>query len=184
MDHRQTAWPRPEGRRVRALTLFTLVSLGWALPACNAGFSDYRPSLAALPDGSSDPNPAASDLGGDFGGPPGLRVLARGAFTGRAGHNGAGTAELRQLADGSVELGLGADFSVSAVPGPVVVLTSRSELGTTILPSAGDFELGPLRENNGAQTYPVPGGDGGRRIAFVFCKPFGVEVARTLLSQP
>ncbi len=164
------------------LTLLTIVLLGGATPACDASFNDYRAGSRALPDGSSDP--VAPEPGGDLGGLPGLRVLARGTFTGRAGHNGAGTAELRRLEDGSVELGFGADFSVSAVPGPVVVLTSRSELGTMILPGAGDFELAPLRENNGAQAYPVPGGDGGRRSAFVFCKPFGVEVARALLSPP
>ncbi len=101
--------------------------------------------------------------------------LARGSFEGRAGHSGAGTAELS-----AGELRFAADFAVSAVPGPVVVVTTRDALGTKIDP-ATDLDLGPLRATTGAQSYALA--DTTRRYVFVFCKPFGVEVARALLED-
>ena len=107
-------------------------------------------------------------------------MLASGSFGGRAGHSGQGTASLVRDADGSERLVFGGDFSVSGVPGPEVVLTSRDSLGTSIDP-ATDLDLGPLQSAAGAQSYPLAD-DEGRRRAFIFCKPFGVEVALAVLE--
>lgn len=143
------------------------------LAACSARFVDERaprdfavgdPDLGALPSDGG----AAED------------VIARGRFTGRAGHAGAGGATLVTAANGRVELRFDDDFAVSPVPGPVVVLTARESLGTAL--TDGDRELGVLGAARGAQTYTV-GTDGGERYAFIFCKPFGVEVARALLVE-
>jgi hypothetical protein len=115
----------------------------------------------------------------------GESILAQGCMTGRAGHAGRGLAALVRRADGEVSLRFGTDFSVSAVPGPVVVLSTRDSLGTSLQPGQGDQEIAVLLSASGVQSYRVPGGDAGRRYAWVFCKPFGVEVARaTLVSVP
>ena len=76
-----------------------------------------------------------------------------------------------------------ADFSVSGVPGPVVVLSRRPSIGTGIDASAGDVELGPQAARRGAQTYPVPAGADDRRFVWIYCKPFGIEVARAALED-
>jgi hypothetical protein len=144
------------------------------LAGCDAHFVDLRPAAEAAPDLGGAGFPTATDL------PPAGGVFARGTFTGRAGHGGSGTATLERTSDGSVELVFGDDFSVTAVPGPVVVLTAREELGTTI--AASDLEIGVLSLTVGAQRYRLANGDGGRRNVFVFCKPFGVEVAKADLE--
>lgn len=113
--------------------------------------------------------------------PASERVLAGGTFENRAGHAGSGGATLVQRSDGQIEVRFGADFSSSAVPGPAVFLTSRSDMGATIDTQA-DVNLGTLRSPMGAQSYVVPmGKDSGRRSVFVFCQPFRVEVTKATL---
>jgi hypothetical protein len=153
--------------------------------ACSAHFVDER----RLPDSSgidlADLAETAADLAettADLAGPQAVdlaaQILARGTFSGRAGHSGAGSASLvRSVVGLTVELG--GDFAVTGVPGPELVLTARDSIGTEI--AAGDLDLGPLRSPNGAQSYAVSD-DGGRRNLFVFCKPFGVEVALAVLQ--
>ena len=68
------------------------------------------------------------------------------------------------------------------LPGPVVILSSRESLGRS-LDRDEDLELGRLTSTRGAQTYSVPILDDGRRVAWVFCKPYGVEVARAVLTE-
>lgn len=143
---------------------------------CDARFVDLRPPSRDLA------TAAAADLGndvGDGGGAPGS-AFARGSFVGRQGHSGSGTGELVAAAGGSVTVQLDANFSVSPVPGPVLVLTTRDALGTRIDAAAGDLEIAALPSPSGAQSYSVAS-DGGRRNLFVFCKPFGVEVALAVL---
>jgi len=146
---------------------------------CEASFVDQRERRDAF---------QAVDLartdGGAGGAADGLPVgeLASGTFEGRAGHAGSGTAELVREADGRVVLRFGSDFTVSGVPGPVVVLSSRDALGGAINATKGDLHLGTLVASSGAQSYPVPGGDGGRRWAWVYCEPFAVEIARARLE--
>ncbi|HUS64990.1 MAG TPA: hypothetical protein VMZ28_10630 [Kofleriaceae bacterium] len=161
---------------MKALALLVIAaSLG-----CSATFVDWRTDAAAQADlGAVDL--AETDLSGfDLAGADlGETVLATGRFEGRAGHLGSGGGRLVETATG-IEVRMDADFSASAVPGPVVVLTARPGLGTALV--AEDLQLGALSSPKGAQSYPVPGGDGGRRNLFVFCKPFGVEVARAVLA--
>jgi hypothetical protein len=174
---------------------------------CQAQFVDLRPQSERATDGGADDLSAAEDLkpappdlvgidftGVDFWGvdlteppPPDLATgpettIASGPFMGRAGHSAAGTASLVTKSDGSEELRFGSDFTVTGVPGPVVVLTMRDAIGTSIDPSQGDLELGTLKSTSGAQSYPLPNGDLGRRRAWVFCKPFGVEVGKALMA--
>lgn len=156
------------------LGLFAVAASG-----CGARFVDER--------GARDGGAAvgADDLGGADDGSDGSateRLLAVGRFEGRAGHAGRGGARLVEIggAGGRLALRFDDDFDVSPVPGPVVVLTSRTTLGTAL--GGADRELGVLGAPRGAQEYAVVGGDGGARVAFIFCKPFGVEVARALLE--
>jgi hypothetical protein len=159
---------------MRVLVLLALAS------GCRAHFVDERP-LDERGAAAGDLAVAPEDLDGrDLAG-AGVGVFAAGSFSGRAGHLGLGGAALYRRSDGIVMLELDDQFSVSPVPGPVLVLTSRDALGT-MLDDSVDLELGPLAATTGAQAYHVPGGDGGRRVVFVFCRPYGVEVARAALE--
>ena len=143
------------------------------IPADSSGDSGIPTDGAG---GSSEAAPADSAA-------PQAGTLASGSWEGRTGHLGRGSAELYRTAAGKVELRFGADFSTSAVPGPVVVLSSRASLGNRVEPAKGDLDLGALKAASGAQSYPLPGGDGGRRFAWVFCEPFGLEIARAPLKE-
>jgi hypothetical protein len=162
---------------------------------CDASFVDQRPGDDALPldsrlgDGGSIADavlsgdnglPGQPDAGTD--GVSGPTVYARGAFSGRSDYQGVGQAELVRRGD-VIELRFSDDFATSAVPGPVVVLSSRPDMGSAIRGDLGDVELGVLKSTSGAQTYPLPGGDEGRRYAWIYCKPFGVEVARAQMED-
>ena len=154
--------------------------------ACGASFDDQRPlsdgatadsqgDSASLDGAGLEDGRAASDgLGGDG---SVARVIARGSWAGRSGYAASGVAEIFQTSGGAMEVRLSADFSVSSVPGPVVVLTSRTAIGTQIEPSQGDLNLGTLQKNQGSQVYPVTANVGARRNVWVYCDPFGVEVA-------
>lgn len=119
----------------------------------------------------------------DVGHPGVEETLADGTWQGWTGHQGAGGASLVRRADGRFELRLAADFSSSPVPGPVVVLSHRAGLGSNIDPALGDVNLGTLQAASGAQSYLLSGADGGQRYAWVFCQPFGIEIARALLED-
>lgn len=147
-----------------------------AAAGCQATFIDYRADAAA----HAGADLAGADLGDtDLAGAL-ETVLASGRFEGRDGHAGTGGGRLVRTAAGDVEVRLDPDFSTSSVPGPVVVLSTSDDLGTQL--TTAEQDLGALRSTNGAQAYPVPGGDSGRRNLFVYCKPFGVEVARAVLT--
>jgi hypothetical protein len=147
------------------------------LAGCEASFTDLRPS--GLGEGPS-PDAGFFDVG-----PPPIadRVLLEGTFGGRGRYTGRGGASIVQRMDGSLELALGDDFSVSSVPGPVLVLTTRASIGNQIQEGQGDLDLGPLDRNSGAQTYPVPNAALGAIYLWVFCRPFGVEIARAELVE-
>lgn len=144
--------------------------------ACKAVFVDYRDPLSL-----SDMNVGLTEMpiDEDASGPE--VVLASGSFVGRAGHFGHGEARLVRSGSGTLQVRFGADFLVSEVQGPFVVLTPREDLGTALDPRAGDLVLGALQSSSRAQTYSVPGVDAGRRVVFVYCKPLGIEVAKAHL---
>lgn len=173
-----------------------------ACAACDAEFIDLR-SEAELADGGflirTDTGATPADGGtgtGIDGGRPvdaggrqdsgeaqgGDTVLRQGAWGGRGAYRGSGEATVVRRASGEVELVFSDDFSVSRVPGPFVVISFRDQLGTGINPAVGDVELAPLARNSGAQTYIIPPGLEDREYAWVYCKPFGVEVARATLE--
>jgi hypothetical protein len=110
-------------------------------------------------------------------------VHARGTFSGRGSYTGTGEASLVVRMDGSIGLSFDAAFQVSGVPGPVVVLTTRDRLGSAIDTGAGDIEVGALTRNAGAQSYDVTAAALDRNYVWVFCKPFGVEIARAELVE-
>ena len=174
-----------------AFTLYCLIGLGAGLAGCDARFTDLRPQLArdgaaAAALGDARDLADAGDLAGADLAAVDLAaadpVLARGTFVGRAGHGGMGGAELYRRGDGRVALRFLADFRVTGQVGPVVVLTSRADLGNSL--TAEDLELGDLTAAAGAQEYLLPGSDGGRRNAFVWCRPFRVEIAKAPLEAP
>jgi hypothetical protein len=167
---------------------FLAAALSALVLGCHARFVDLREPGAGSPDQGQGPGPGGpldlAGLGdaGDGGATPTGKVVARGTFEGRAGHGGDGSAELYRSPDGRIEIRLGSDFRTSAVPGPKVILTSREDMGNRIDPQL-DIEVAPLASANGPQTYPVSGGDTGRRNVFIYCKPFSVEVAKAALKD-
>ena len=184
-----------------------LVAFAIALGGCHAEFIDLRPQserngdgtdMASMASAMDLAQPPAPDLSGvdlygvdfsgvDFSTPPDLSpsptsgVFAQGTMTCRS-ECATGTVQLKRNPDGSVELDLLSDFTTGGGPAYHVLLTSRSTIGTAINPSQGDLDLGPLKSDSGEQSYPVPGGDGGRRYAWVYCKTYGIEVGRAPLS--
>jgi hypothetical protein len=157
---------------------------------CSARFVDERPEeerRPLIPDGGGaqvmDLPPAGDmDTGRDLGAGAQGVVLASGTFVGRAGHGGKGGGSIYRRPDGQIEVRMASDFGVTGVVGPVVVLTSRQDLGSMLRPQEGDLELGALRSTSGEQSYLVPGGDGGRRVVFIWCKPFTVEIAKAVME--
>lgn len=160
------------------------------LPACEARFVDLRPESErtgspSQPSGmSTDGGSTPGDLGeaSDGGTQPNEVRVAVGRFEGRAGHGGSGGVALYRQGS-ALELRFDADFTVSAVPGPAIFLTSRADMGGSIDAQA-DIKLGTLSAFNGAQRIAVPAGaDIGRRSVFVYCQPFRVEVAKAALMD-
>lgn len=175
----------------------------WAVSACDAGFEDLRPEAvkaaqrgggpvdAAAPradaatGGALDAGAAADDGGAgraDAAPPAEEVVIAEGRWM-PTDYPATGTSTLVRLADGGFALRFSDDFSTSGVPGPVVVLSTRAALGSRIDPGAGDLRLGAMSTVRGAQMYRLPEAPGDRRRAFVFCEPFGVEVAHAVLED-
>ena len=146
--------------------------------ACSAHFVDERP--ASEREAARTPDLAGLDL--DFS-DAGV-VVGRGRFAGRDGHLGVGGASLFQRDDGLAELRFDEQFACSDVPGPVVVLTTRDSLGTRVDPSQGDLPVGPLQASSGAQRYLIVSSLGGRRRVFIYCKPYGLEVAVAGMESP
>jgi hypothetical protein len=144
---------------------------------CRARFVDEAGSRAAsvgLGDLTGVDLGAASQLGG-------------GTFIGRAGHLGSGSVALFDYpSQDLLEIRFGADFFCSDVPGPVVVLTARDDLGTSLDALSGDLEVATLKSTSGAQSYFLHGSQvaGTRDNVFVFCKPYGLEVAKAALASP
>ena len=173
MMKRMIKLPMP---RATSLSLWLLL---WQANGCRADFVDERPQSQRGAAGA--PAEAPQDLrGADFVGVP-FGPLASGSFGGRAGHLAVGDASLFRGDEGRVELRFDSLFEVSQVPGPVVVLTSRESIGTTIDSGLGDLQLGPLSSYSGEQSYPVRD-PGDRRYAFVFCLSYGLEVARARMD--
>ncbi len=175
---------------------FILVVMLLAAAGCDAAFTDLRPQ--AVTNGPVDVDMGQPDEGGegpdvgevpDAGDQPDLppameQIIAEGMFVPRASYGGEGTATLVRLADGSHEVRLGPDFSTGSVPGPTVVLAREDSLGPTLDPARGDLELGVLASNSGASTYAVPGDPGDRRIVWIYCKPFGLQMSSAALVAP
>ena len=159
-----------------------VVFLGFPFWGCSAGYFDDRVGdllvdlavdLAAPADGGAD--------GASLDGAGSVRPISRGVCAGQSGYLCMGEVDLVVLQSGAVAISLGADFSVSAVPGARLVLSGRAALGRALDPQA-DLDLGALRAVSGAGSYPVAGGDGGRRQVFVFSVPLGIAAGQAALS--
>ncbi len=151
--------------------------------ACNAGFTDFRASSDAV-----DAGPGVSRvIDAGFADGAAVEIEARrvssGTWEGRGSYSAAGTAEIAITEKGTVELRLSDDFSVSGVPGPFVVLSSRNSLGQRIEPEQGDLEVGGLSGNRGPQVFEIPPEAADLPYVWIFCKPFGVEVGRAKLES-
>ena len=150
----------------------------------HARFTDERPTRGA------DAGPAGPGGDGGRAGDPvpasggaADTLIASGTFEGRHGEQGRGDVRLWRRAAGGFALELGTDFAASAVPGPVVVLSTRTDLGIEINPALGDLEVGALPAPSGAQVISFAAPPETRRYAWVFCKPFGLEIARAALRD-
>jgi hypothetical protein len=146
--------------------------------ACDAHFTDLRPD-----DGGFIGPPIDGGFL-DVGPPPATdQTIFAGTFSSRGHYSGSGGASIVQRTDGSFELVFADDFSVSRVPGPIVVLTTRESIGSRVDETQGDINLGVLQSSSGAQSYSVTSAALVSRYAWVFCRPYGVEVARAELME-
>lgn len=171
-----------------------------ALFGCDAIYTDLRPQAgadgglpvldafttdadldpgadASVPDGGS---PSDGGTPADAGDTSGVTLV--GTFEGRGGYDAAGTATLRPSGS-ELELVLSDDFASAAVPGPVVVVTSRSAIGTSL--TAEDTVVARLDGDSvrGGNTFAVPLAEApSPAYAFIYCEPFGVETARAALE--
>ena len=110
-------------------------------------------------------------------------VVAQGEFVGVAGHQGAGTAFVVRLPDGSAVLRL-EEFSVTDGPDLYVYLVSGAEPA-----SSADFgeyvDLGLLESNEGNQEYAIPGEADldDYQSAVIFCLAYDVLFASAPLTE-
>jgi hypothetical protein len=110
-------------------------------------------------------------------------VVARGEFVGVGGHQGAGTASVARLSDGSAVLRL-EGFSVTAGPDLYVYLVSGAEPA-----SSGDFgdfvDLGLLESNEGNQEYAIPAEAdlNAYHSVVIYCLAYDVLFARAVLAE-
>lgn len=188
------------------IALFALACL--LVVGCEASFEDLRPESEALvpqepvpqdmgeegesdatgtdalpdedvdSDGTADANGTA-DADDEDDEPT---EIASGTFEGRGGYGASGSASIWKVGS-SWEVRLNEDFVVDSVPGPVMVLTQGSSLGSSIDASRGDIELGVLESNQGISVFDIGTDPGDRFVLWVFCKPFGLEVARAQLEE-
>jgi len=140
------------------------------LAGCGARFVDERRDAAdaAVVDAAELADTDAGEQTVAFG------VFVQAVQSG--GDTGSGSVSIVRRSDGSEVALFGPDFQSTPVPAPQVVLTSRSAIGTGGIQPGTDLALGALTSSRGAQSYVVPGGDGGRRNLFVWCATYGTDV--------
>lgn len=130
--------------------------------------------------------------GGGGGGTPityqgGGTKLLEGPCTGRAGHGCSGNAALFQTESGAIELRFANNFQVVDIPGGFVYLSQRTDLGSgsTAINSQTDVDLGALARFAGQQNYAIAQGqEANRTYAWIWCRPYSVEVGRFELTTP
>jgi hypothetical protein len=100
----------------------------------------------------------------------GERVVARGRFSAEPVVSVAGEAELVDLGGGAWEIRFNPDFNLAPRPNGAVrvVITRRSNIGSSIEPTQGDMDLGDLQAASGAQAYPIPSGYDNQRRLWIF----------------
>ncbi|MFN3200597.1 MAG: hypothetical protein ACE366_19515 [Bradymonadia bacterium] len=166
---------------------------------CDASFEDLRsaeerapvtpespPAPQADPPGESlaeGPGEGSEGEGGEDETPAEDIVVARGTWEGRSDYAAGGEVLLIQRADGNYEFELSDDFRTADLPGPTLVISSRESLGSSLSAAAGDIEITRLDRVTGAQIHEIPTDPEGRRVAWVYCKPFGIEMARAILEE-
>jgi hypothetical protein len=183
---------------------YGIIGLVALLAACSAEFTDLRPPEARSntsvgsnsdPDAGFDPNTdpdggattdsdagridqtdagtAEPDSGGNT--DPGAETLiATGDFTNVA-YDTVGSAQYWQLADGTYEVRLSPDFVVSGVPGPAIAVSPRNPLDGRI--DSDELDIGALTSNSGPHAYALPGNPADFGFVWIWCKPFGLDVA-------
>ncbi len=144
------------------------------LSACDANFIDDRGQTGDLSLSSIDGDGGPIDDGGV------TTLIGEGPFSGMNGFKTTGTAKLSEVS-GEVQLQLDSDFSVSAAPDTIVVLSTRAALTATL--DAEDVEVGPLSQLVGRQTYLLAA-DSGRRNVFVYSNALGIPLGRATLISP
>ncbi len=161
-----------------------LLSACIGLVGCNARFTSLLPRDSNPSEDGSVPDDGGTDDGGATPFDAGeLLPLAEGQWEGESGYRASGSVTLL-VGDGDQgQLEFSDDFSVSRVPGPFVVVSTRSSLSGGVSPERGDRLLGPLQSEEGAQTYDISGDASSFEFAWVYCQPFTVEVARARLVR-
>ena len=101
-------------------------------------------------------------------------LIASGDFV-NVDYQTAGSAQYWQLADGSYEVRLSMDFASQGVPGPALALSPRNPLGGSI--DSDELDLGALDADSGAQSYALPREPTDFLYTWIWCKPFGLDVA-------
>jgi len=123
---------------------------------------------------SPDAGPQAQPQGEQ---PAAMGMGTAGEFVGAAGHSASGGVTL-SIEDGNGRIDFGSDFTVDAVPGPVVYVN------TTNNPHTGmPLQVAPLRRNSGSQSYGFVASPGVRYTwVLVWCETFDVPVAEAPIA--
>lgn len=134
-------------------------------------------------DGGSDASVDAGPGESDAGMPTGASAFA-GSFEGRAGYSASGSVTLEDLGGGRVRISLSEDFSTARVPGPVLIVTDRTEIGRS-LDRSRDIIVHRFQASElvGASTFEVEVELPEAPTVFTYCEPFTVETGRALLAE-
>ncbi len=155
------------------------VSLDQGTPdPLDAGVADAGPDPDAGQDASVDAGPGEPDAG------PLDGVAFAGPFEGRAGYSASGSVSLEDLGEGMVRITLSDDFQTARVPGPVLIVTDRTEIGRS-LDRSRDIIVHRFRSSEliGPSVFEVPLVLPATPTVFTYCEPFTVETGRALLSE-
>lgn len=160
---------------------------------CSAEFTDLRPdsgTVQSAPDSgmananATSPNAQSPDSGAATNdaetsdaadaATADETLIATGDFV-NVDYQTSGSAQFWRLADGSYEVRLTSDFSTQGVPGPALALSPRNPLGGSI--DADELDIGGLDSNSGMQSYSLPGPPTDYAYTWIWCEPFGLDVA-------
>lgn len=111
------------------------------------------------------------------------KVIAEGDIVGTMYPAIKGFAQLVKRADGKIVLRI-KNLVMVDVPGPSIVLTSRTSPIGALDEANGDILVAPLSKPfQSDYEWVLPNGDGGRRNVVAHCTPFGIDMGNGVLTD-